>query len=205
MNIFQMIKSNDDIKYRTILYYSKISASEILSIGSFTRPLLRAPCAGAARRAAKRVDRVGRKAHRILPFRHPPAGARSHPSRPLFIADYWRKQVLAVISVRWVFRPAGRRPRRDGVVDRLSCVTSGALRAGRGIYGQAHLRPSYAASACSCWRRRARPGRSPEVLPSVQTRRPLTKTCSMPAAGVVGVSKVARSMTVVGSKTVMSA
>ena len=63
----------------------------------------------------------------------------------------------------------------------------------------------YAASACICWRRRARPGRSPVGPPSVQTGRPLTKTWAMPAAGMVGLSNVARSITVTGSKTVRSA
>jgi hypothetical protein len=67
------------------------------------------------------------------------------------------------------------------------------------------FQPYPRASACISWRRSARPGRSPVGFPSLQTRRPLTKTCAIPAAGSVGSVKVARSMTVSGSNTVMSA
>jgi len=48
-------------------------------------------------------------------------------------------------------------------------------------------------------------GAVPVGWPADHTGLPLTKTCSMPAAGSVGSAKVARSMTVSGSNTVRSA
>jgi hypothetical protein len=54
-------------------------------------------------------------------------------------------------------------------------------------------------------RRSARPGRAPVAAPSRTTGTPLTSTCWMPTEVCTGSSKVARSQTVFGSKSVRSA
>src|SRR5262249_53720088 len=61
------------------------------------------------------------------------------------------------------------------------------------------------ASACRSWRLSARPLRPPPGLPSRHTMAPLHNTVSMPFAGEIGLSKVAVSITVAGSKMQISA
>ena len=98
-------------------------------------------------------------------------------------------------------------PRRSGLraTDGASSTATPTSSYQSANLGEAAVPCCQRASARICCRRNALPGRLPLDWPSAHTGTPLTKTCSMPAAAIVGFSKVARSITVAGSKTVMSA